>query len=75
MNPTIANAIITAFAELLRVVPQLVVDVQNILDKAEPTAADWDALKARVQEKSYWDYVTSSDLPKPEPPPSDSAPG
>lgn len=68
MNPVIAQAIITAFAELLRAAPQLVVDVQNILDKAEPTAADWDELKARISSKSYFDYVPQSDLPRPIPP-------
>lgn len=67
MNPTLASAIITAFSELLRLAPQLAADVQAILAKSEPTAEDWDALKAKVNAKSYFDYVPASDLPKSEP--------
>lgn len=68
MTPTLLSAIITAFAEALRAAPQLVADIQAIFAKGEPTEADWEALKARVSAKSYFDYVPDSSLPKPEPP-------
>lgn len=69
MTPTLLTAILTAFAEALRAAPQLVADIQAIFAKGEPTEADWEELKAKVNAKTYWDYVPDTALPKPEPPP------
>jgi len=71
MNPTLAAAILTAVEELLKLSPALIVDLQLIFAKQEPTADDWAALKAKVNAKSYWDYVKDSALPRPEAPKPD----
>lgn len=66
MNAIIAQAIITAFSELLRLAPQLVSDVKEIFARGgEPSAGDWAVLKSKVNAKSYFDYVPTSDLPNP----------
>lgn len=67
MSPTLLAAIITTFSEALRAAPQLLADIQAIFAKGEPTAEDWEALKAKVNAKTYFDYVPDSALPKPEP--------
>jgi hypothetical protein len=60
---TLAVAIITALEELVKLSPSLIVDLQAIFSKPDPTTADWQALKDRVMSKSYSDYVPASDLP------------
>lgn len=64
----LASAILTALQELIKLSPGLIVDIQAIFAKGEPTAEDWQALKDKVNAKTYWDYVKDSDLPKPAPP-------
>ncbi len=68
MTPTLAAAIFTAVEELIKLSPGLIVDLQAIFSKPDPTAADWQALKDKVNAKSYWDYVKTSDLPQPSDP-------
>ncbi len=65
MTPTLAAVIITAVEELIKLSPALIVELQAIFAKPDPTTADWQALKDKVNTKDYWDYVVSSDLPRP----------
>ena len=62
---TLAVAIITTVEELIKLSPGLLVEFQAIFANPDPTAEDWAALKAKVMEKSYFDYVPASDLPRP----------
>ncbi len=67
MSGALATAILTAVEELVKLSPGLIVELQTIFGKSDPTAADWQALKDRVSSKSYWDYVPASDLPHAQP--------
>ena len=62
---TLAVAILTAVEELIKLSPGLLVEFQAIFAKPDPTASDWQALKDRVNSKTYFDYTPTSDLPRP----------
>ena len=66
MTPTLASAILTAVEELIKLSPALIADFQAIFSKPDPTTADWQALKDKINSKSYFDYVPKSDLPRPD---------
>ena len=65
MNSILATAILTAFEQLLKLAPALIIDLQAIFSKTDPTGADWQALKDKVSSRDYWSYVKDSDLPRP----------
>jgi hypothetical protein len=66
---TLAIAIVTAVEELIKLSPGLLVEFQAIFAKPDPTAADWQALKDRVNSRDYFSYVPQSDLTRPSPAP------
>jgi hypothetical protein len=63
MNPANLSLIVSLVEEAIQVEPQLVAEFQTIFGNANPTPADWEALRAKVLAKSYADYVPSSALP------------
>jgi hypothetical protein len=65
MTPALASAIIIAVQELIKLSPALITEFQFIFSNPNPTVADWEALRAKISAKSYWDYVPASDLKKP----------
>jgi hypothetical protein len=42
--------------------PALAADLRDLFNKTDPTAADWDALHAKVAAKTYRDYVPATAL-------------
>lgn len=49
--------------EAIKNEPAIAAEIRSLLTKADPTPADWAALRARVQSKSYKDFVPASQLP------------
>ena len=61
------SVILLGLEEAIRLAPGLIADIMGILGKNDPTAADWQALRDKVNAKGYFDYVPQSDLPSPTP--------
>jgi hypothetical protein len=55
--------IIQLVQEAVTLAPGIVTDLQDIFSKANPTPADWEALRAKILSKSYEDFVPASALP------------
>ncbi len=53
MNPALAIQIIGLLAEA---VPGIVSELRLLLSKSDPTPADWEALRVKVQ-KDYDDFI------------------
>jgi len=49
--------------EAIKEGPALYADLQKLCAKADPTAADWAELRAKVAAKTYFDYVPNTALP------------
>lgn len=62
MTPAVLQLVFFILEEAIKEEPALVADLQGIFSKANPTAADWAALRAKVGAKSYADYVPASAL-------------
>lgn len=60
-----AQYVIFGIEELIKVAPTVATEIQALLAKQDATAADWQALRDKVQSKTYFDYVPNSGLPKP----------
>jgi hypothetical protein len=63
MNSTLIALILQLVEEAIKDTPQIVADLQNLFATANPTPADWLALREKVLAKSYADYVPASALP------------
>lgn len=50
--------------EAVKSEPAVAKMLQDLFNKGDPTDADWDNLRARVNAKSYADYVPTSKIPK-----------
>jgi hypothetical protein len=74
MSPAYAQLVLFGLQELIQHAPELAADIQALLTKPDATPADWEALRARVKAKSYFDYVQKSSLQQPTPAPA-PAPG
>jgi hypothetical protein len=64
MSPAALALIVSLVEEIVKVAPGAYADFKEIFSKANPTPADWEALRAKVLAKGYGDYVPASDLPK-----------
>jgi hypothetical protein len=62
MSPALLALILSLVEEAIAEAPAFVMDLKTIFDNAEPTPADWEALRAKVLAKSYADYVPASAL-------------
>jgi len=62
MPPATIALVIALVEKAIKVTPGLIADLQAIFAKPEPTAADWQALRDKINSKSYADYVPQSDL-------------
>lgn len=62
MPPQAVALALFAIQEAIKEGPELYRDIQAIFAKPEPTAQDWEALRAKVLAKSYADYVPTSAL-------------
>lgn len=56
MNPAL---IVAAIQLLVKAVPPLVAELRILFSKGDPTDADWDALKAKV-DKPYEQYIAEA---------------
>ena len=65
MTPQLLQGILLILEEAIKLSPMLIVDLQAIFSRPDPTAADWQELKDKVNSKSYFDYTPASDLPRP----------
>ncbi|MDE3068614.1 MAG: hypothetical protein KGJ60_13850 [Verrucomicrobiota bacterium] len=63
MTPTLLTLVVSLVEEAVKIAPAAAADFQAIFSKSNPTPADWEALRAKVQSKGYFDYVPDSDLP------------
>lgn len=63
MNPEMLSLLFFILEEAIKEEPAIAADLQSIFSKANPTAADWAALRATVTAKGYGDYVPDSALP------------
>ncbi len=64
MPPQLLQLAIFGIEQLITQAPKLYADIAALFSKGQPSAADWQALRDKINEKSYWDYVPQSDLPK-----------
>jgi len=60
MNPAI---IITIIQAVFTLAPQITHEIRLLLQKGDPTPADWDALRAKLS-KSYDDYINEAKAAK-----------
>lgn len=58
------TAIIAAALSLVQSLPEVQKLLRELFNKADPTDADWAALRAKVLAKKYEDYVPATKLPK-----------
>jgi hypothetical protein len=65
MTPTALVLIFSLVEEAIKIAPQVETDLAGIFSTANPTPADWEALRAKVLAKGYFDYVPASQLPLP----------
>lgn len=49
--------------EAIKVEPAIAAELQRMFNKGVPSEADWAALRAKVANKTYRDYVPDSALP------------
>ncbi len=63
MPPEIIQLVIFALSEAIKAYPQIRAEIQAVLNKDNPTAEDWAALRARIQAQDYFKYVPNSALP------------
>jgi hypothetical protein len=63
MSPTVIYLILSLVEEAIKDTPGIVADLQTIFSNPNPSAADWEALRAKVLSKSYGDYVPATALP------------
>jgi hypothetical protein len=62
MSPAALSIALFIVQEAIKDAPGLIAALKAIFTTADPTAADWDALRAKVLAKSYADYVPDSAL-------------
>lgn len=64
MDPIEISAVLTLLEAAVTKAPQIVQDVKDLFAKPDPTRADWQALRDKVNSKGYFDYVPDSSLPR-----------
>ena len=62
MPPAALSLALFIVQEGIKDAPGLIAALKAIFATADPTAADWEALRAKVMAKSYADYVPDSAL-------------
>ena len=62
MSPATIALIISLVEEVIKIAPEAYRDFQTIFSNPNPTAADWEALRAKALAKGYADYVPQTDL-------------
>ncbi len=65
MTPAALQLALFILQEAIRLEPSIAAEVSALLQKPNPTAADWEALRTRITLKTYWDDVPASALPRP----------
>jgi hypothetical protein len=65
MPPELVSIGIFALQQLITHEPEIASAIKELFSKADPTAEDWAALKAKIHAKSYRDYVPLTALPLP----------
>jgi hypothetical protein len=63
MSPATIALVISLAEEAIKEFPAIKADFAAIFTKANPTAADWEALRSKVLSNSYADFVPASALP------------
>ena len=63
MPPQALTLALFLVEEGIKLEPSIAAELKALLEKTDPTPADWDALRAKVMAKSYADYVPASALP------------
>lgn len=63
MTPQALQLALFVLEAAIRAEPAVAAEIQNLLSKDNPTAEDWTTLRARIERKSYRDYVPASLLP------------
>ena len=53
MTPAMLSLIISLVEEAIAVEPKLAAELQTLFSTANPTPADWETLKAKVQGESF----------------------
>lgn len=53
MTPAMLTLIISLVEEAIKLEPAIATELQTIFSKSNPTAADWMALKAKVQSETF----------------------
>ena len=62
MSSAMISLIISLVEQAITEAPAVYADLQAIFSNPAPTAADWEALRAKVLAKTYADYVPASAL-------------
>lgn len=62
MTPEIISLILFGVQELVKRAPALATEFQALFASGNPTAEQWDALRARVAAKSYEELVPNTFL-------------
>ena len=65
MPPQAIEVALFALKEIATHAPTVFAEVKELLSKPDPTDADWDALFAKAQGKSYEDYIAEAKARKP----------
>ena len=73
MSPATISLIVQLVQIAIAEEPAIAEEFKTLFATANPTPADWDALRQKVLSKTYKDYVPDSDLPQ-EPPPITTTP-
>jgi hypothetical protein len=68
MTPEALSLVFFILEEAIKEEPAIAAALKDLFSKADPTPADWAALRLKVASKSYEDYVPESALTLPLPP-------
>jgi hypothetical protein len=63
MPPQVLTLVIFGIEEAIQQTPALIADLQQIFASGAPTAAQFEALRAKVASESYQQFVPDSSIP------------
>jgi hypothetical protein len=52
--------ILTIIESALKLVPGLVTEIRDLVNKGDPTPEDWAKLREKVAQKAYEDYIIAA---------------
>lgn len=62
MSPAMIAGILTLIEQAIADEPQIAAAIKTIFAKADPSPADWQAVRAAVLAKTYKDYVPTTQI-------------